>query len=70
ANHDDVTSTPRNFSKLTQIDISKKNIDGSDFNTKLDANANWKSLTKKLEEQVLLKTGDKVTILSKYYNDT
>ncbi|HGZ9356974.1 TPA: DUF4888 domain-containing protein [Staphylococcus aureus] len=65
ANHDDVTSTPSNFSKLTQIDISKQNIDGSDFNTKLDANATWKSLTKKLEEQGLLKTGDKVTIHSK-----
>ncbi len=69
ANHDDVTSTPSNFSKLTQIDISKQNIDGSDFNTKLDANATWKSLTKKLEEQGLLKTGDKVTIHSKDSND-
>ncbi|HDT6323675.1 TPA: DUF4888 domain-containing protein [Staphylococcus aureus] len=65
----DVFSTPSNFSKLSQIDITKQNIDGSDFNTKLDANATWKSLTKKLEEQGLIKTGDKVTIHSKDSND-
>ena len=68
ANHDDVTSTPSNFSKLTQIDISKQNIDGSDFNTKLDANATWKSLTK-IRRTRIVKTGDKVTIHSKDSND-
>ncbi|HHO7085866.1 TPA: DUF4888 domain-containing protein, partial [Staphylococcus aureus] len=69
ANNNDVSSNLSDFSKLTQLDISKKNIDGSDFNTKLDANATWKNITKKLEDKGLLKTGDKVTIHSKDNSD-
>ncbi|SUK96179.1 beta-lactamase [Staphylococcus aureus] len=35
ANHDTVSDTPSNFSKLNQIDLTKVNI--SDLNTTIDA---------------------------------
>ncbi|BDV08404.1 TPA: DUF4888 domain-containing protein [Staphylococcus aureus] len=60
----DVFSTPSNFSKLSQIDITKQNIDGSDFNTKLDAKNTWNSLTEKLKGLGLLQNGQKVSIYS------
>ncbi|HFH2488413.1 TPA: DUF4888 domain-containing protein [Staphylococcus aureus] len=65
ANHDTVTNTPSNFSKLNQIDITKQNIDGSDFNTTLDANETWHNITKKLLEKGLVSNGNKVTISTK-----
>ncbi|HCZ5728334.1 TPA: DUF4888 domain-containing protein [Staphylococcus aureus] len=69
ANHNDVTSTPSNFSKLSQIDITKKNIPSEDFNTRIDANETWKKLTQKLKEQNLVNNGDTVSIHSKDKND-
>ncbi len=65
ANHDTVTNTPSNFSKLSQIDITKQNIDGSDFNTTLDANETCHNITKKLLEKGLVSNGNKVTISTK-----
>lgn len=65
ANHNDVTSTPSNFSKLTQIDITKVNIPSEDFNTRLDANETWHNITKKLLEKGLVSNGNKVTISTK-----
>ncbi|GJF50400.1 DUF4888 domain-containing protein [Staphylococcus argenteus] len=65
ANHDTVTNTPSNFSKLTQIDITKENIPANDFNTRLDANEAWHNITKKLHESGLVKNGEKVTIATK-----
>ena len=62
ANHDTVTNTPSNFSKLSQIDITKVNI--TDFNTRIDANETWKTLTQKLKGQGLVTDGDTVTIHS------
>lgn len=62
ANHDTVTNTPSNFSKLSQIDITKVNI--TDFNTRIDANETCKTLTQKLKGQGLVTDGDTVTIHS------
>ncbi|MCM0450532.1 DUF4888 domain-containing protein [Staphylococcus aureus] len=60
----DVFSKPSNFSKLSQIDITKKNIPSEDFNTRIDANETWKTLTQKLKGQGLVTDGDTVTIHS------
>ncbi|HAR7405245.1 TPA: DUF4888 domain-containing protein [Staphylococcus aureus] len=65
ANHDDVTNTPSNFSKLSQIDITKENIPQEDFNTRLDANEAWHNITKKLLEKGLVSNGNKVIISTK-----
>ncbi|WP_437273845.1 DUF4888 domain-containing protein [Staphylococcus aureus] len=63
ANHDTVSDTPSNFSKLNQIDLTKVNI--SDLNTTIDANETWKKLTDKLKENGLVTNGNTVSIHSK-----
>ncbi|NDQ28546.1 DUF4888 domain-containing protein [Staphylococcus aureus] len=60
----DVFSTPSNFSKLNNINITRQNVGEEDFNKVLNGNTTWNTLTEKLESKGLITKGQKVTIHS------
>ncbi|SCU55205.1 beta-lactamase [Staphylococcus aureus] len=57
-------STPSNFSKLNNINITRQNVGEEDFNKVLNGNTTWNTLTEKLESKGLITKGQKVTIHS------
>ncbi|UXV53948.1 DUF4888 domain-containing protein [Staphylococcus aureus] len=61
-NNDDFSSTPSNFSNLKEIDMNKVNVPSNDFNTTVNGDDSWKTLTSKLKEKGLVTDGQTVTI--------
>ncbi len=50
------------FNSLKQIEMKKQNIKPDDFNTRVNANTTWNSLTKKLYDKGLVSKGQSVSI--------
>ncbi|HDP5791337.1 TPA: DUF4888 domain-containing protein [Staphylococcus aureus] len=61
-NNDNFSSTPSNFSNLKEIDMNKVNVPSNDFNTTVNGDDSWKTLTSKLKEKGLVTDGQTVTI--------